>query len=107
MQVIKRGRDNLGAEQTLFTEPILEDIKSKITNKRQSIIKMFVDEINKGRRGTQWKPLTKIGIRKLAILLGRHPMLKTDDQLYEFYSLCKQSKSFSGKCYGTLNPKEK
>lgn len=88
-----------------FTTP-----KSKASGERGIIIEMFVDALNKEREGTKWKPLTKIGIKKLAIDINRHPMLKSNQQLYDFYSLCKEAQSrprgsFSGKCYGTVRPK--
>lgn len=79
--------------------------KTNINSERAYIISQFVNEINKSRLGTKWKPLTKIGIKKLSILINQHPMLKTNSQLYEFLSRCRQSKNFSGKCYGTLKAK--
>ncbi len=79
---------------------------SKITNERQDIISQFVSEINKERLDTKWKPLTKVGIMKLAMDINRHPLLKSNQQLYEFLSICKQAKSFGGKCYGTIRPKQ-
>ena len=84
--------------------------QSDATSERGTIIEMFVKEINKERLGTKWKPLTKIGIKRLAMDINRHPLLKTKDQLLEFYSLCKDAQSrpkgsFSGKCYGTVRPK--
>lgn len=78
---------------------------SKITNERQALIEMFVLEVNKSRLGTDWKPLTKMGIKRLAMDINRHPMLKSNQELKDFYDLCKRAKSFSGKLYGTVRPK--
>jgi hypothetical protein len=78
---------------------------SKANSERASILEMFVEEINRERLGTKWRPLTKIGIKRLCIAINEHPMLKTNSQLYEFLALCKQAKTFSGKCYGTIKTK--
>ena len=80
------------------------------SSERSSIISMFIDEINKERVGTRWKPLSKINITRLCIDINRHPQLKSNQQLYEFLSLCKESKgnggSFGAKCFGTLRVKK-
>jgi len=83
---------------------------SHSNSERTSILSMFVEEINKERIGTKWKPMSKLNITRLCIDINRHPQLKTDQQLYEFLSLCKESKetggSFGGKCFGTLRVKK-
>lgn len=64
--------------------------KPKITNERQAVIKEFVDEINKERIGTKWKPITP---KAVAIKLG---MLKSTRELYEFLSECRDYKNRNG-----------
>lgn len=64
--------------------------KPKITNERQAVIKEFVDEINKERIGTKWKPITP---KAVAIKLG---MLKSNRELYEFLSECRDYKNRNG-----------
>lgn len=71
-----------------FVIPVKPEVK--ITNERQSIIKEFVDEINKERIGTKWKPITA---KAVAIKLG---MLKSNRELYEFLSECKDYKNRNG-----------
>jgi hypothetical protein len=61
-----------------------------ITNERQSIIKQFVDEINQERTQEKMKPLTS---RYIAIKLG---ILKSNDELYQFLSECKDYKKRNG-----------
>jgi hypothetical protein len=61
-----------------------------ITNERQDIIRQFVEELNKERIGTKFKPLTG---RAVAIKLG---MIKTNQGLYEFLSICKDYKNRNG-----------
>jgi hypothetical protein len=75
--------------------------KPKITNERQTIIKEFVDAINRERIGTKFKPITA---RAVAIKLG---MLKSNRELYEFLSECKDYKnrngSFGKRFFGSYN----
>jgi len=61
-----------------------------ITNERQSIIKQFVDEINKERAIHKMKPVTD---RYIAVKLG---ILKTNQELYEFLSECKDYQKRNG-----------
>lgn len=74
-----------------------------ITNERQSIVKEFVDEINKERAGTKYKPVTG---RQIAIKLE---LLKTNHQLYAFLSECrdyqKRNGSFSKRFFGGFKDK--
>lgn len=74
-----------------------------ITNERQDIIRQFVEEINKERIGTKFKPLTG---RAVAIKLG---MIKTNQGLYEFFSICRDYKnrngSFGKRFWGALKIK--
>lgn len=37
---------------------IIEKEDSKITNKRQYVLSLILEEINKERAGTKWKPIT-------------------------------------------------
>lgn len=64
--------------------------KSRITNERQSILKEFVDEINSERIGTKYKPITG---RAVAMCLR---LLKTNQELYEFLSICRDYKNRNG-----------
>lgn len=67
-----------------------EKEKSRITNERQEIISQFVDEINKERINTKFKPVTGRGIAmKLSIL-------KTNFELRQFYSECLDYKNRNG-----------
>lgn len=76
--------------QNLFQDFKIEKPKDKITNERQSIIKEFVDEINKERIGTKFKPVTG---RLIGVKLG---ILKTNRELYAFLSECKDYKNRGG-----------
>lgn len=75
----------------LFSNYIIPGIKIlKITNERQDIIRQFQEELNRERWGTKWKPLTG---RAVAIKLG---LLKTNQELYQFFSECKDYKNRHG-----------
>lgn len=77
-----------------FTLGVIEEKAKKqfrgITNERQSIIKSFVDELNKERDVTKFKPVTG---RQIANKLS---ILKTNQELYEFLSECKDYKVRKG-----------
>jgi hypothetical protein len=79
-----------------------EKTQSKISNKRQSILKEFVDEINTERLGTSWKP---VGARTVAIKLAH----LTEFDLFYFLSVCRDYKkrkgSFSKCFFGSLKNK--
>lgn len=62
--------------------------KSKL-NERQGILKEFVDEINKERINTKWKPITG---RAVAMKTNH---IKTKD-LYYLLSICKDGKNRNG-----------
>ena len=67
-------------------------------NKRQDLIKMFVDKINAQRVGTKYRPVTGRGI---AMKLAH---VKTND-LYQFYRSCEENTGktgFSGAFYSKL-----
>ena len=74
--------------------------KKTITNERQDIIRQFLEEINKERVGTKFKPLTGRGV---AIKVGH---IKDNHTLYYFLSECKSYKhrhgSFSKYFFGSL-----
>ena len=80
----------------------LNQESSKITNERQDVLSQFLEEINKERLGTKYKPLTGRG---LAIKVSHIP---TKD-LYYFMSVCKDYKNRQGsfsKCFfGSLKIK--
>lgn len=57
MEIITKHTDNLGMERNLFGKPVFSLRKTKITNKRQYILSQIIDEINKERLGTKWKPV--------------------------------------------------
>ena len=73
--------------------------KSKISNKRQMLIKDFVDELNLERVGTKYKPLTS---KIVAIKLGH----LSEFDLEAFLSICRDYKnrggSFSKRWFGGL-----
>lgn len=76
--------------QNLFENFKLEIPKSKIVNERQEVISHFVEEINKERLNTKYKPVTG---RTVAIKLS---ILKTTQELYQFFSECKDYKNRNG-----------
>ena len=81
-----------GRELFSFASYILpERQETKITNERQAIIKDILDEINKERVGTEWKPITA----KAVAMKVAH--LSTNDLRY-FFSVCKKADHF-GKCF--------
>lgn len=67
-----------------------EKRKRGIVNERQAIIKEFVDELNKERDVTKMKPVTG---RQIGVKLG---ILKTNQELYEFLSECRDYKNRNG-----------
>lgn len=90
--------------QTIFDT--LKDFnleKKKISSERAEIISQFVDEINKEREGTKWKPVTG---RAVAMKVSH---LKNNFELYSFLSNCKDYKNRGGhfgKCFfGSLKVK--
>jgi len=99
MEIIARETDNLGVERNLFGKPAIAITKTKITNKRQYILSLFVEEINNERKGTKWKPIYP----KVVALKTAH--LKVPD-LEHFYSTCLDYKnrkgSFSRCFFGAL-----
>ena len=83
------------------------DILSKFIyeiNKERAIKKFYLD---KNEKKVKLNPLTERGVTNLCIDINSHPQLKELSELYEFLALCKEAKSFSGKCYGTIRPKDK
>lgn len=72
--------------------------KSKITNKRQELIKEFADRLNADRVSSGRKELSpKFYAVKLSTM--------TTDQLYGFLGDCKQAKNFSSYWWWNTNPK--
>lgn len=80
-----------------------QEKKRGITSERQSVVKMFVDELNAERDVTKYKPVTgqQIGV-KLSVF-------KTTGELYEFLSECRDYKnrngSFSKRFWGGFKPR--
>lgn len=102
MEIITKHIDNLGVERNLFGVPVINLTKTKITNKRQYILQQFIDEINKERLGTKWKPV----FPKSVAIKTAH--LSIPDLEY-FFSTCKEWQqrkgSFSQCFYGALKNK--
>lgn len=77
--------------------------KTRVRSERADIIRQFMEEINKERVGTKWKPVTG---RAVAIKVGH---LKDNHTLYYFLSTCKDYKnrhgSFSKAFFGSLKVK--
>lgn len=67
-------------------------IETSYKNKRDEIISLMVDEINKLRVGTKFKPITK---RLIAIKANKNPFLKDDGELELIYKECKEKQNFS------------
>lgn len=61
-------------------------------NRRDEIISLMVEDINRLRIGTQYKPITK---RLLAIKINRNPFLKSDDELQLVFNECSKKGSFA------------
>lgn len=101
MEIITKKVIN-GVERNLFGVPSINLTKTKITNKRQYILQQFVEEINKERLNTKWKPIYP----KVVALKTAH--LKIPD-LEFFYSECRDYKnrkgSFSKYFFGALKIK--
>jgi len=77
--------------------------KEKVSSERAEIISQFVEEINKERKDTKYKPVSG---RSVAIQLS---VLKTNFELYRWLSECRDYKkrngSFSRIYYGALKKK--
>jgi len=77
--------------------------KEKVSSERAEIISQFVEEINKERKDTKYKPVSG---RSVAIQLS---VLKTNFELYSWLSECRDYKkrngSFSRIYYGALKKK--
>ncbi len=77
--------------------------ESKIRSERAWIISQFLEEINRERIGTKYKPMTGRGV---AIKLGH---LKDNHTLYYFLSECRDYKNrggaFSKRFFGSLKVK--
>lgn len=80
---------------------VIQEIKpkSKITNQRQTIVKMFLDRLNAARSGTKYKPLTA---RTVAL---RMQWWKDNQALREFYGYCDEAKNFSSTWWYKTDPK--
>lgn len=65
--------------------------ESKITNRRQELIKEFVDSINLERQGTKYKSVTG---KEIAVRLGKAQMSERELEL--FLSECKEYKNIHG-----------
>lgn len=76
--------------QPLFDFIPSEIKKTSMTSERQTIIKQFVDSLNLERINTKYKPLTP---RSVAVMLGT---IKTNSELYRFYSECMDYKNRNG-----------
>lgn len=99
--------------ESLFADLKIQDfinppVKSKITNERQSVIKMFVDALNltagtRYKKNNTWVTVKEVKPSYVAYKLSH---LKIQD-LYGFYSVCRDSKSgFSKTFYGALKTKK-
>lgn len=65
-------------------------VKDTIKSERAYVVSLFLEELNKERLGTLWKPLTG---RSVAIILSP---IKTTQGLYEFLSECRDYKKRNG-----------
>lgn len=70
------------------TAPPFKGNNLKFFNERQYIIQQFVDEINKGREGTKFKPVTWKQINGMVAHLKGF-------ELNHFFVSCKKAKTFS------------
>ena len=81
-------------QQIDFSRYQVKEVKSKITNQRQEVLKMFVDRLNAERTG-KYKPLPA------AFYAVKMSMLSVQD-LREFYGYCSESKNFSACWWGSF-----
>ena len=72
--------------------------KSKITNQRQEVVKMFVDRLNIEREKTGFK---KIGASYVAVRMSSMDI----GQLRAFYGYCDESQNFAKTWWWKTNPK--
>lgn len=73
-------------------------VKSKITNQRQEVMKMFVDRLNADRISGGYKPL------RPAFYAVRMRFMDIQ-QLRQFYGYCDEAMSFSRTWWWATNPK--
>lgn len=74
-------------------------VKTKMTNERQEIIKMFADRLNADRG--KLKPLNPAFISMKMNDAG----VKDKSDLYQFYGQCKEAKNFSKYWWWSLKAK--
>lgn len=80
---------------------IPEARNEKVLNRRQELIKKFVDRINADRSMAGYKPLTARFIATKMYSAG----LKTDDRLWWFWGYLNEGKNFSSAWWWLLDPK--
>lgn len=80
---------------------IQQQEKSKLTNERQAIIKMFTDRLNQGN--ALYKSLQPAFISMKMAYAG----LASNAELMEFYQECDRAKHFSKYWWWALTAKEK
>jgi hypothetical protein len=80
-----------------FKEPKEPEVKSKITNQRQELVKKFLDKLNESRTG-KYKPLSPAYV-------GMKMRFMDEGELYRFYGFCADSQNFSSTWFWSLNPK--
>ena len=95
MQVIKDGKL---VELNYQLPEVKRFNRKEDLSQRASLIKEFLERLNKEREGTTWKPLTA---RAVAVKLGH---LDTWD-IGIFLAKCKEAKSFTGCFWGNLKIK--
>ena len=71
--------------------------KSAITNERQYLISLFVDELNKGRG--KYPEVKPSGVAYRLCHMPTH-------DLQDFWNMCHNAKSFGKYFYWSLNPKK-
>lgn len=76
--------------------------RSKITNRRQEIIKQFVDKLNALRVESGFQPMAPGFIASKMYNSG----LKTDWELCWFYGYCNEAKNFGATWWWALTPKK-
>lgn len=69
--------------------------QSKITSERQLVLKDILEQINREREGTKWKPLSARG---LAIKVS---FLSTEDLKYHHYN-CLKAKEYGRLFFGLI-----
>ncbi len=77
---------------SLIKERVIIKKEPLFKNRRDEIISLMVENINRLREGTKYKPITK---RVIAIRANRNPFLKSDSELELVYKDCCRKRNYA------------